>query len=431
MVENFSYGIGYKHYNYYSNRNVDMTEAWQEARNSIDNNMPVLIAGNGDRGSHAFVLDGYSDRFYHYNMGWGGNNSGWWANGSISYDNYSLYEFYTGLCPQTGKIIMQGTTSEGLSYRLDDGGVLRISGNGEITKPFGDMFKDYDFRECIIENGVTAIREGALHNLHFTKLTIPASVKEIESLALGWRIREIEVAEDNPVFSTPGNCSLYNKETKTLIYYLSNEKEIHFPEGVEKLAEYLFVNNYEIEEIDVPEGVTSIGDEAFRGASRLQKVTLPSTLTSIGYKCFAYSGINTITCKAMYPPSSYYLFDNTGVDTKGTLYVPYDALERYAADSEWSVFHEIKAIPGSENWENPYTVQVNVTTAGTLQTSIGQDPADIKELTVTGPINGTDLKFLRSLCSANNAKRALFSLDLSKARIVAGGEAYYADEYET
>lgn len=430
MVKHFSYGIGYKYYDFYGEEKANMTAAWQASRNSIDNNMPVFVAAMGTRGGHAFVLDGYNDKYYHYNMGWGGSNSGWWSNGSISYDNYSIYEFYTELCPQTGKIIMQGTTPEGISYRLDDSGVLRISGKGEITESFGDLFKGYNITECIIENGVTAIRDWSLSSFAISKLTIPASVREIESNAISYRIEEIVVAEDNPVFSSPGNCCIYNKETKTLVFYLHNEKKIHFPEGVEILERNLFAGNYDIEEIEVPEGVISIGSGAFMSTPNLQKVTLPSTLKEIGSYCFAYSGINTITCKAMYPPSSsYYLFYDTGVATFGTLYVPYDALDRYAAASEWNEFNEIKAIPGSENWDNPYKAEVNVTSAGTLQASIGKAPADIRELAVTGPINGTDLKFIRTLCSTSNDKRVLSVLDLSKARIVAGGDVYYKDEY--
>ncbi len=45
----------------------------------------------------------------------------------------------------------------------------------------------------------------------------------------------------------------------------------------------------------------------------------------------------------------------------------------------------------------------------------------VKNLTVTGYINGTDIKFIRELI--NN--RALTHLDLTNTNIVAGGENYY------
>lgn len=52
-----------------------------------------------------------------------------------------------------------------------------------------------------------------------------------------------------------------------------------------------------------------------------------------------------------------------------------------------------------------------------------KDQASVQNLTVTGYINGTDVKFIRELI--NN--RQLSHLDLSDANIVAGGDAYYVD----
>ena len=51
-----------------------------------------------------------------------------------------------------------------------------------------------------------------------------------------------------------------------------------------------------------------------------------------------------------------------------------------------------------------------------------KDQESVKNLTVTGYINGTDIKFIRELF--NN--RQLAHLDLSDANIVAGGDAYYS-----
>ena len=51
-----------------------------------------------------------------------------------------------------------------------------------------------------------------------------------------------------------------------------------------------------------------------------------------------------------------------------------------------------------------------------------KDQESVKNLTVTGYLNGTDIKFIRELL--NN--RQLAHLDLSDANIVAGGDAYYS-----
>jgi len=65
--------------------------------------------------------------------------------------------------------------------------------------------------------------------------------------------------------------------------------------------------------------------------------------------------------------------------------------------------------------------EVNVETAGTLSTLLTSTD---KELKVTGVINGTDIKYIRSLVTAGTVT----SLDWSEVRIVSGGDAYYSDK---
>ena len=68
------------------------------------------------------------------------------------------------------------------------------------------------------------------------------------------------------------------------------------------------------------------------------------------------------------------------------------------------------------------TLEVDNQYPGWLSSKIPfKDQASVQNLTVTGYINGTDVKFIKELI--NN--RQLLHLDLSDANIVAGGEAYY------
>ena len=70
------------------------------------------------------------------------------------------------------------------------------------------------------------------------------------------------------------------------------------------------------------------------------------------------------------------------------------------------------------------TLEVDNQYPGWLSSMIPfKDQASVQNLTVTGYINGTDVKFIRELI--NN--RQLSHLDLSDANIVAGGDAYYVD----
>ncbi len=70
------------------------------------------------------------------------------------------------------------------------------------------------------------------------------------------------------------------------------------------------------------------------------------------------------------------------------------------------------------------TLEVDNQYPGWLSSKIPfKDQASVQNLTVTGYINGTDVKFIRELM--NN--RQLSHLDLSDANIIAGGDAYYID----
>lgn len=69
--------------------------------------------------------------------------------------------------------------------------------------------------------------------------------------------------------------------------------------------------------------------------------------------------------------------------------------------------------------QNMWSVtEVNVSQAGTLSTLLTNCESTLK---VTGVINGTDIKYIRSLVTAGTVT----SIDWSEVRIVSGGDAYY------
>ena len=65
------------------------------------------------------------------------------------------------------------------------------------------------------------------------------------------------------------------------------------------------------------------------------------------------------------------------------------------------------------------TAKIHLDAPGTLEQQLGKDYENIKELILTGELNGTDFKFLREHMIN------LEGLDLSEARIVSGGDSYY------
>ena len=64
------------------------------------------------------------------------------------------------------------------------------------------------------------------------------------------------------------------------------------------------------------------------------------------------------------------------------------------------------------------TAKIHLDAPGTLEQQLGKDYENIKELILTGELNGTDFKFLQE------KMYNIEGLDLSEARIVSGGESY-------
>ena len=84
---------------------------------------------------------------------------------------------------------------------------------------------------------------------------------------------------------------------------------------------------------------------------------------------------------------------------------------------------------GNVDPTNPDII-INVTSAGTLPSKIAASKKyQIKSLTVSGPLNGTDIRYLREMAgrdvNGNKTTGVLEKLDLSRATIVSGGDYYY------
>ena len=90
------------------------------------------------------------------------------------------------------------------------------------------------------------------------------------------------------------------------------------------------------------------------------------------------------------------------------------------------------AILAADDGLNTTQVTIKLDEAGTLPDRIAVSRKNlITNLKIVGKINGTDLKFIREMAGCDfNGKETdgkLSILDLSEAKIVAGGDAYYSD----
>ena len=86
--------FGYDKQLRYYDREYFSDERWEELiRDEIDAGRPVFHCGFSSDGGHAFVLDGYNDRYFSINYGWGGSANAYYTMTPIDGHREDLTEF--------------------------------------------------------------------------------------------------------------------------------------------------------------------------------------------------------------------------------------------------------------------------------------------------------------------------------------------------
>lgn len=150
---------------------------------------------------------------------------------------------------------------------------------------------------------VTAISVGAFYLSTITSIEVPDSVTSIGEMAfLGCTslksvklstgvakidknafgscsaLQEIQVAKDNPNFSSL-NGVLYSKKQDTLIIYPAAKTDAAYiiPSGVTSVAMYAFSENPYLETLTIPNSLIKVGDSAFYNCKNLRAVSYNGT----------------------------------------------------------------------------------------------------------------------------------------------------------
>lgn len=165
-------------------------------------------------------------------------------------------------------IVKSGECGDNVTYTLDDDGLLKISGSGNMNDYYignSPFYLNKDIKEIVIGDGVTSIGDCAFWGCSsLTSIEIPGGVTSIG-------------------MSVFDSCSSLTS--------------IEIPVGVTSLKDFVFYGCSSLTSITIPEGLTSIGSSAFESCSSLTSIAILAGVTSIGESAFKDCiKLNTIYC---------------------------------------------------------------------------------------------------------------------------------------
>ncbi len=200
------------------------------------------------------------------------------------------YVYYAYTIPNT-----DATDSSAFTY-VNHGDSIEITG-------FNNSVSDVVIPSEIEGLPVTAISVGAFYLSTITSIEVPDSVTSIGEMAfLGCTslksvklstgvakidknafgscsaLQEIQVAKDNPNFSSL-NGVLYSKKQDTLVIYPAAKADAAYiiPSGVTSVAMYAFSENPYLETHTIPNSLIKVGDSAFYNCKNLRAVSYNGT----------------------------------------------------------------------------------------------------------------------------------------------------------
>ena len=213
---------------------------------------------------------------------------------------------------------------------------------------------------------------------------------------------------------------------------------------VTAIAPNAFKDNLAITSVTMPNGLTDICDNAFYRCINLLQVILGKDVKRIGQRAFANIGTAsaartrgeksnlTFICYAEdLPQTEDNAFEATDI-AHATLRVPGYLVEDYKETSPWSGFGTIEPIPGTEI----VSKTIHLEYPGMLPQFISEEEKyTINELTLSGKVNGTDLRLIREMAgcdyAGNMTNGKLLKLDMTDVLIYDGGDPYWESVIES
>ena len=196
----------------------------------------------------------------------------------------SIGDYAFIMCRQLESITAAGS-NDNREFYVEDDVVYQPYGSDDLALRFFPLAKWTGAYE--IKDGVTALGSNSMQMAEFTSVTIPASVRSINSYAFNSSAIESVTFKGVPSFGTefednelsPGAGAFSNCENLTTI---------KFPKNVTKLPNSLFSGDVRLTEFDIPGSVTEIGNSAFANTG-ITEIEIPAGVTTIGRGVFSTS----------------------------------------------------------------------------------------------------------------------------------------------
>lgn len=195
---------------------------------------------------------------------------------------------------------------------------------------------------------------------------------------------------------------------------------ITFDSEVTSIGDRAFGYSSNLTSITIPESVTSIERYAFLYCYNLTAITIPESVTDFNSLAFYDCTIQTVRMEGLCPPSSPgYLPNNAKKILVPDLALP--LYQNWGSNGNYETYDITAELLASADYKEITTTAKAGDEPAILEQISISELSTIKALKVNGTINGNDILMIR------NKMINLRYLDLTDARIVAGGNEYYED----
>lgn len=249
---------------------------------------PVLYRGTNEKGEgHLFIIDGCKKGKVHVNMGWGGNDNGYYELSDLRgygqqhwmlidvADNSYQAETKEVTINESGTLVKLLTPEERLTTRH-----IKLKGrmNGIDFFTLREMSKKGLLRTVDMEQvEMEALPDTAFSDCYYlSHFVAPRTLKRIGNRSF-FRCRNLNYAVFHDGLQEVGNAAFSGCE---------NLLAVRLPSTTTKIGYNAYTSCNTLLSVTIPEGLLEMGNYAFSYCSHLYSINLPKSLRNIGKEVF-------------------------------------------------------------------------------------------------------------------------------------------------